>query len=311
MTNDRKTRYPLAAHFVERVGHPVFLAGALGLWWLMGGGNGALFLVLVLSLFTMEVIERSIPALPTWRQSGAEKLGLIGVYLLGLLLSGMLIASYEAVLAPLFDGFNSSLGARLWPQSWPVFAQMVILFFASDFIYYWIHRAIHRSSLLWRLTGHGFHHGFHNLHAINSGASHPFELVFLALPLVLLSVAFMPPAEAVSGAGLLLIVNAIFAHANVKMETPGFSWVVTASNHHRRHHSVVFEESNTNYACNAIIWDRLFGTYSSGAVRQTGIGPRQPALWRMFLLPFREPDDADTVAKRTATNRPEVHKKAN
>jgi hypothetical protein len=33
-------------------------------------------------------------------------------------------------------------------------------------------------------------------------------------------------------------------------------------------------------------------------VRQTGIGPTQPGLWRMFLLPFREPHDVDTVSTR-------------
>jgi sterol desaturase/sphingolipid hydroxylase (fatty acid hydroxylase superfamily) len=152
--------------------------------------------------------------------------------------------------------------------------------------------------LLWRLSGHGFHHAFHNLHAINVGATHPFEVIFLALPMVLLAAVFGAPPEAVSGAGVLLVVNGTLAHANVRMETPVFNWLFTASNQHRRHHSAVFKESNTNYACNAILWDRLFGTYSSGDVRQTGIGPTQPTLRQMFLLTFREPRDAETVTSR-------------
>jgi len=88
------------------------------------------------------------------------------------------------------------------------------------------------------------------------------------------------------------------AHANVSMNTPVLAWFMTHSNHYRRHHSQEFNTSNTNYACNAILWDRVFGTYSEASVQQTGIGPVQPTMTEMFLLPFREPEQADTVATR-------------
>jgi len=176
---------------------------------------------------------------------------------------------------------------------------VLLLFFASDFIYYWIHRAIHRWGWLWKASGHGFHHAFQNLHALNVGTNHPFEIVLLTLPMVLVATIFGAGAEAVGGASVLIVVNTAAAHANVRMETPGLSWIVTSANQHRRHHSNHFETSNTNFACNAILWDRLFGTYSSGEVAQTGIGPREPTLLQKFLLPFREPDFADTAASRT------------
>ena len=120
----------------------------------------------------------------------------------------------------------------------------------------------------------------------------------LTLPMVLLAALTGAPEQATGAAGILLLANATLAHANVRMDTPVFNLFVTSSDQHRRHHSVVFEESNTNYACNAILWDRLFGTFSRGPVHQTGIGPTQPGLWRMFLLPFREPPDVDTVSTR-------------
>ena len=154
------------------------------------------------------------------------------------------------------------------------------------------------SALLWRLSGHGFHHGFHRLHAINAGSNHPFELVLIVLPLVLLAALTGAPVQAVNAAGLLLLANSMLAHSNLDMATPGFSLLFTASHQHRRHHSAVFEESNSNYACAAIVWDRLFGTYSEGPVAQTGIGGPQPPIWRMYLLPFREPEGVDTVAAR-------------
>src|SRR5690606_29476131 len=87
-------------------------------------------------------------------------------------------------------------------------------------------------------------------------------------------------------------------HANLDIDTPLLRWVVTNANQHRRHHSLVFDQSNTNYACNAILWDRLFGTHSEGPVEQTGLGPREPGLLEKLLRPIREPDYSDTAASR-------------
>jgi sterol desaturase/sphingolipid hydroxylase (fatty acid hydroxylase superfamily) len=286
------------AYGVERYAHPIFLSGALGLWWVMGRSDDAVLVALVLALSAMYVLERLVPAYPDWHQSGREKLRLAAVVFLLLVLSQIIISSYRAIAFPAFSQFRASTGFDVWPSHWPAVIQILMLYFSTDFVYYWIHRSIHRSPLVWRLSGHGVHHAFHNLHAINFGASHPFELFLLALPMVLIAGVFGAPAEAVAGATVLLLVNSTLAHANIRMGTPGFDWFFTMSNQHRRHHSAVFEESNTNYACNAIIWDRLFGTYSSGPVRQTGIGPRQPRLREMLWLPFREPADVDTVATR-------------
>lgn len=291
-------RRSLFARAVAAVGHPLLLAGALGLWWTLGADDGAMLATLASVLSISMLLERLVPAEPAWRQGLGATLRLAGLYLLGLIVSGALIAAYESLLPATLAGVRERIGAAVWPAGWPVLAQALLLYFASDFIYYWIHRAIHRWPLLWRMSGHGFHHGFHNLHAINAGASHPFELVPLALPLVLSAVVSGAPGEAVGAAGILLLSNATLAHANVRMETPLFSALFTCSDQHRRHHSAVFEDSNTNFACNAILWDRVFGTYSRGPVLQTGIGPTQPPLWRMFLLPFAEPEDVDTVATR-------------
>ncbi len=291
-------RHPRLARAIAAVGHPLILGGALGLWWALGADDDAMLVTLVSILLVSMLLERLVPAVPAWRLGFVARLRLAGLYLLTLMVSGIVIAGYGSVLPETLAGFRAGIGMAVWPAGWPILAQALLLYAASDFIYYWIHRAIHRWPVLWRVSGHGFHHGFQNLHAFNAGANHPFELVAIALPLALLAALFGAPEEAVGAAGVLLLSNTTLAHANVRMHTPVFSFFFTASDHHRRHHSMVFEESNTNYACNAILWDRLFGTYSRGPVRQTGIGPTQPGLWRMFLLPFREPVDADTVATR-------------
>lgn len=291
-----------AERLVERLAHPGFLVMAVGCWWWMEGNELAVLPVLALALLGASLLERWVPARPDWHQSGGERLRLTGLYLLTFVLLGAMSEAYGALLQPAFQPLREVLSTRIWPHTWPLLVQGLILFFASDFIYYWIHRAIHRSALLWRLSGHGFHHAFHNLHAINVNATHPFEIVFLALPMVLLAALFGVSSVAVSAAFVLLACNATLAHANVSMNTPVLAWLFTHSNHHRRHHSMEFRTSNTNYACNAIVWDRIFGTYSEAAVEQTGIGPVQPRIRDMFLLPLREPEQADTVATRRQTS---------
>ena len=275
--------------------HPLALAGSLGLWWLLGGGLGALFAAFLAIQAVLFLLQRAEPARPAWRIGPGKTLALIGAAMLLALLTGLVSAVHEALLA--LVGPRTPMPGL---GGWPVAVQVVALYFGADFIYYWIHRAIHRWPWLWRASGHGVHHAFHQLHAAHAGVSHPFELVLLALPMVLLSTATGATDTALSAATLLLFVNASLAHANLRMATPVLSWLVTGSEQHRRHHSVVFEESNSNYACNAILWDRLFGTFGGPTTAETGIAPREPGIGELLLLPFREPADADTVSSRQA-----------
>lgn len=304
--NTATTNNPLARKLVERVAHPIILSTAMGFWWWLDGNELAVIPALALTLLLASMLERWLPAQPEWHQSSNEKFNLAGLYLLTFVLVGVMSDAYGAVLQPALLPLRETLGKQIWPLHWPALLQGVMLFFAADFIYYWIHRAIHNSALMWRLSGHGFHHAFHNLHALNVNATHPFEIVFLALPMMLLAAMFDAPGNAVSAAFVLLACNATLAHANVSMDTPILAWLFTHSNHHRRHHSMEFKTSNTNYACNAILWDRVFGTYSNAAVQHTGIGPIQPGIKAMFLLPFREPAQADTIASRRRKSRHDI-----
>jgi sterol desaturase/sphingolipid hydroxylase (fatty acid hydroxylase superfamily) len=283
--------------------HPVILVGALSVWWVMGQDASAVLVVLAAVQALLFVLEKLAPAKPQWTQSLPEKLGLFGAAVLLVIMSAALSELYGALLFPALVAFRNVADAAFSFGDWPLLVQVALLYFGSDFLYYWVHRAIHRWPLVWRATGHGMHHSYHRLHAVNFGVSHPFEVLLIALPMILLAAAFGAQPEAVAGALVALVANTSMAHSNLGMNTPVFSFFLTTSDQHRRHHSAVFDESNSNYACNAIIWDRLFGTYSIGPVEQTGIGPRQPRIWELLFLPFREPKDVDTVSTRKAASR--------
>jgi sterol desaturase/sphingolipid hydroxylase (fatty acid hydroxylase superfamily) len=292
-----ESRPGTAQHWIEVFVHPLLLVGAYLLWLAMDRGGDAVLVALVVTFTLLMVLEDRVPAMPEWRLPARQRWILAGLYLMTFVLFGVFTGVYEATLAQPLASWRDALGIG-WPDGLPTLAQVLLLFFASDFVYYWIHRAVHRWGWLWRISGHGFHHAFQNLHALNVGCNHPFEIVLLALPMAVVATVFGASAEAVGGATVLLVVNAAAAHANVRMQTPVFSWVFTCANQHRRHHSNEFAASNTNFGCNVILWDHLFGTYSTGEVQQTGIGPGDPTLAQKFMLPFREPTFADTAATR-------------
>ena len=172
--------------------------------------------------------------------------------------------------------------------------QIPLAFFLSEFAWYWMHRAEHRFPWVWRSTGHAAHHSFQHLGAIHFSANHPFELGVLLLPMALVEL-LLGAGPAATGASVLLITNAGIAHTNLDLNTRGIGWLFTTNRYHQHHHSRVLEESNTNYGCAVILWDRLFGTFSDAPTLATGIGSTEPTLMEKALLPLREPDDT-TVA---------------
>ena len=62
----------------------------------------------------------------------------------------------------------------------------------------------------------------------------------------------------------ILNAMAVFNHSNVslppRLET-GLRQLLVTPDMHRVHHSIEFDEMNSNYGFNLSIWDRLFSTY--------------------------------------------------
>ncbi len=276
----------LLARTLRSAGQPLLLSAALALWAALGADAKAMPVSIIAVLATLLVLEQRNPRRRDWRKSGAEKAALIGAWILLGALLGLVTLTHERWLATLVP---PGAHLALWPQALPWPIQALLLFLTADGMYYWVHRAIHRWPWLWRISGHGVHHAFHDLHAVHAGVTHPFELLLLALPLASLGTLFAAPPEAVAAATLMLSANAQIVHANVELGCPGLRWLITTGADHRLHHSMLREQSDRNFACNAILWDRIFGTHAEGEVAQTGTGPRQPGMLALLALPFRKP----------------------
>jgi sterol desaturase/sphingolipid hydroxylase (fatty acid hydroxylase superfamily) len=266
---------------------PVLLGLALLVWLSAGRGPIALAGGLLTVLASTTMLEFLTPAKPGWRLTGRQWAALVTAHLALALLFGLVADAYERLLRPALQPLSEALFALLWPHEASWLVQAIALFLLSDFVYYWVHRGIHACGPLWRASGHAVHHSFHNLHAVHAGLAHPMEVALLAGPLPLLAATFGITADVVGAATVVVAGNAILAHSNLDIDPPVLRLVLTNSNQHRVHHSRQTEQSNRNFACNAIVWDRLFGTLAAGPVSGTGTGPRQPGLRDMLTAPFR------------------------
>ncbi len=284
----------LVRRAVQYGAQPALLAGALILWLALRGRPELYLFVLVAVQVFLGVLEHLVPARGDWVQSSREKLANIALVLVFTAFAGGASALYRGALSEPLGDLRAGLGLDLWPVDWPLAARVLLAFLASELVWYGIHRSEHRLAWLWRLSGHGVHHSFKRLNAINFNANHPLEAFLILIPMTLLTLVFGVGEEA-GAASLVVGVNASVVHSNLKLNTKAIGWIFTTNAYHFRHHSKVFEESNTNYGCAAIVWDRLFGTFAEGTTDELGIGPSEPRIWEKLLFPVRQPADV-TVA---------------
>src|SRR5262249_38092795 len=80
--------------------------------------------------------------------------------------------------------------AVLWPEAWPMPAQVLLVLAAGEAISYWQHRCFHLIPSLWRF--HALHHSGARLNMVRAGRFHAVDVVAGAVctlgPLVLLGV---------------------------------------------------------------------------------------------------------------------------
>ena len=269
---------------------PLLLLIVLGNWYLDPSREITYLLTVVFVQLTLGFSEHFLPARPAWTTRAREK-SRNAIFVIVLSIIAFSVADlYRNLLANPLAAFRASAGIDVWPHQWPLLVQLFMVFFLSELLWYWMHRAEHRWRLVWRLSGHGSHHSFKKLGALNFGLNHPLEYFLIVLPAALVELTFGVGAAA-AGAAILGVTQASIAHANISLNTSWIGLLFTTNKYHICHHSAVLEQSNTNYGCSAIIWDRIFGTFLDQTIDEAGTGPTEPSMWEKFLMPIREPED--------------------
>jgi sterol desaturase/sphingolipid hydroxylase (fatty acid hydroxylase superfamily) len=181
--------------------------------------------------------------------------------------------------------------------AWPDWLAGMLGFVVLDLVIYAQHVTFHHVPVLWR--AHRMHHADLDIDVTTGLRFHPIEIV-LSMLVKMATVALLGiPAVAVVAFEVTLNATAMFNHANVSMPT----WldrvarlVVVTPDMHRTHHSVVADETNSNYGFNLPWWDWLFGTYCRApAAGHDGMtigltifrDPAELRLDRLLTQPFR------------------------
>ncbi len=221
--------------------------------------------------------------------------GNLGVVVLDTLLARLLVPTTAIGLALLCEERGWGLFQTLALPAW---AAIPLGFLALDLAIYLQHVMFHAVPALWRL--HRMHHADQDIDVTTGVRFHPIEIL-LSLGIKLGVVAALgTPAIAVLIFEILLNATSMFNHSNVAMPARLdriLRWIVVTPDMHRVHHSIVVQETNSNFGFNLPWWDRLLGTYrDQPAAGHEGmiIGIRQfrepdeQRLDRMLTQPFRE-----------------------
>jgi sterol desaturase/sphingolipid hydroxylase (fatty acid hydroxylase superfamily) len=180
---------------------------------------------------------------------------------------------------------------------WPNWVKVVAALVAMDFVLYLQHVVFHAVPALWRL--HMMHHADLDVDVTTGARFHPIEIVLsMLIKLAAIAVTGTPPV-AVLTFEVVLNATSMFNHSNVRM--PGtldqlLRWIVVTPDMHRIHHSVIRDETNSNFGFSLPWWDRLLGTYRPEPAKsqvEMPLGleqfrdPRELTLAGSLALPFR------------------------
>ena len=149
---------------------------------------------------------------------------------------------------------------------WPEPVEIALAALALDLAIYLQHRVLHRVPWLWR--AHRVHHSDVAFDVTLGVRFHPFEVV-LSQAVKLAAIAVLGAAPlAVLLFEIVLQTGALFTHVDSalpeRLERVLRWWVVTPSLH-RVHHSIVRDETDSNFGFSVVWWDRLFGTFRAAA----------------------------------------------
>ena len=176
----------------------------------------------------------------------------------------------------------AELGASVW--------LIPAYLFATDFAYYWYHRAQHRFSFLWAV--HELHHADAELNVTTSYRAYwleaPLQGILIGAPVILL--LGRNPAQFAFATLVAARFVFVFSHCNVRLPLGPFTALLCGPQWHRIHHSRLPGHRDRNFAQFFPVLDWVFGTYYAPARDEypptgtEGLASGAP-LWRAQLQP--------------------------
>ncbi|MBF4471464.1 sterol desaturase family protein [Flavobacterium sp. HJJ] len=134
----------------------------------------------------------------------------------------------------------------------------VLLFLATDLLWYWYHRFGHTVNLFW--ASHIVHHQSDDFNYTAAARITVFQAVarglfWCVLPIIGFNAHMIT---------VLLLIHGtypFFTHTQLVGKLGWLEYIIVTPSHHRVHHSSNPEYLDKNYGDMLIIWDKIFGTF--------------------------------------------------
>lgn len=153
----------------------------------------------------------------------------------------------------------------------PFWLHIVLAILALDLVIYWQHRLMHTWPWLWHV--HRVHHSDADLDVSTAVRFHPIEIALSLMVKILAVVILGVDPVAVIMFEVLLSSFALFNHSNVLLPDRldrVLRWGCVTPNMHQIHHSVVWNEHNSNFGFAISWWDRIFRSYTASSEQNGG-----------------------------------------
>lgn len=180
-----------------------------------------------------------------------------------------------------------------------ILAAFLLSALIGDFFFYWYHRSLHASSILWQ------HHKMHHMDPEFDALTGPrqnwlesfFTVFFMSLPMaVLFKLNSLDPLNAglIGGATVGFLQSIVFInHSNLRLQFGRASFLFISSQTHRIHHSYLPQHLDKNFVAFFPVWDILFGTYYQPSPNEfplTGVEDEKEieSVWEVQIFALRE-----------------------
>ena len=180
---------------------------------------------------------------------------------------------------------------------WPVWLEGLAAFLFLDFAIYLQHVMSHALPAFWRL--HQVHHADLDVDATTGTRFHPIEIIISLIYKAAIIAAIGADPWVVVVYEAVLNAAAVYTHGNIRLPQSldyRLRWLFCTPDMHRLHHSVIPEETNSNFGNFLSVWDRLCGTMRRDPVKgQLGVeigldeyrDPAKLGLFSLLAMPFR------------------------
>jgi sterol desaturase/sphingolipid hydroxylase (fatty acid hydroxylase superfamily) len=177
----------------------------------------------------------------------------------------------------------------------PLWLEVVVAVILLDWTLYYWHVLNHKIPFLWRF--HQVHHVDRDLDASTALRFHFGELLFSVGWRFGQIFLFGISPLSLSVWQTFLFISILFHHSNVELPIHMERWLnrlVVTPRMHGIHHSIVENETNSNWSSGLTLWDWLHGTLKLNVPQEAiTIGvpayqdPRELRLWAILTMPFR------------------------